>query len=79
MIDPDPYENDPFLKRFFDGTWNACIGLQGHEENYMDSYIEYAFGLPHPKSGNAVRVNQGMNRSSMWFRVSVRPSPSGEV
>lgn len=45
MIDPDPYENDPFFKRIFDGTWNACIGVQGHEENYMDGYIEAAIEL----------------------------------
>ena len=45
MIDPDPYENDPFFKRIFDGTWNACIGVQGHEENYMDGFIEAAIEL----------------------------------
>ncbi len=27
----DPYANDPFFKRIFDGQWNACIGRQGHE------------------------------------------------
>jgi hypothetical protein len=43
--DPDPYENDPFFKRIFDGQWNACIGRQGHEENYIDGYIEAAIEL----------------------------------
>ena len=41
----DPYANDPFFKRFFDGQWNACIGRQGHEENYIDGYIEAAIEL----------------------------------
>ncbi|MGY4319421.1 hypothetical protein [Bradyrhizobium sp. JR3.5] len=41
----DPYENDPFFKRFFDGPWNACIDRQGHEENYIDGYIEAAIEL----------------------------------
>jgi len=26
-------------------TWNACIGKQGHEENYLDGYIEAAIEL----------------------------------
>jgi putative ABC transport system substrate-binding protein len=30
----DPYPNDPFFKRKFDGTdWNACIGKQGDEQS----------------------------------------------
>ena len=41
----DPYANDPFFKRIFDGQWNACIGRQGHEENYIDGYIEAAIEL----------------------------------
>jgi hypothetical protein len=41
----DPYANDPFFKRIFDGQWNACIGRQGHEENYIDGYIESAIEL----------------------------------
>lgn len=43
--DPDPYATDPFFKRFFDGQWNALIGRQGHEENYIDGYIEAAIEL----------------------------------
>jgi hypothetical protein len=23
----DPYANDPFFKRIFDGQWHACIGV----------------------------------------------------
>jgi hypothetical protein len=45
VVEPDPYENDPFFKRMFDGQWNACIGRQGHEENYIDGYIEAAIEL----------------------------------
>jgi len=43
--EPDPYENDPFFKRVFDGQWNALIGRQGHEENYLDGFIEAAIEL----------------------------------
>lgn len=42
---PDPFENDPFFKRIPDGQWNACIGRQGHHENYVDGYIEAAIEL----------------------------------
>ena len=44
-VETDPYANDPFFKRIFDGQWNACIGRQGHEENYIDGYIEAAIEL----------------------------------
>jgi hypothetical protein len=40
MVEPDPYADDRFFKKIFDGQWNACIGRQGHEENYPDGYIE---------------------------------------
>ena len=38
----DPYASVPFFKRIFGGQWNACIGKQGHEKNYIDGYIEAA-------------------------------------
>ena len=41
----DPYPNDPSFKRRYSTTWNACIGRQGHEENYLDGYIEAAIEL----------------------------------
>jgi len=41
----DPYADDPFFKRKFDTDWNACIGKQGNEENYLDGYIEAAIEL----------------------------------
>jgi hypothetical protein len=41
----DPYADDPFFKRVSDANWNACIGKQGHEENYLDGYIEAAMEL----------------------------------
>jgi hypothetical protein len=42
---PDPYADDPFFRRGADTTWNACIGKQGNEENYLDGYIEAAIEL----------------------------------
>jgi hypothetical protein len=41
----DAYSDDPFFKRHSARTWNACIGKQGDEENYMDGYIEAAMEL----------------------------------
>ena len=41
----DPYADDPFFKRKLDTDWNACIGKQGNEENYLDGYIEAAMEL----------------------------------
>jgi hypothetical protein len=34
--------NDPFFRWSEDSEWNACIGPQGHEENYADGYVEAA-------------------------------------
>ncbi|MGO7632712.1 hypothetical protein [Rhizobium leguminosarum] len=45
MNDPDPYADDPFFKFIPDGEWNACIGRQGEEENYIDGYIEASIEL----------------------------------
>ncbi len=45
MTEPDPYADDPFFRRVFDGDWNACIGRQGDEENYLDGCIEAAIEL----------------------------------
>ena len=36
---------DPFFEIFHDGQWNACIGIQGNEQNYVDGYIEAALEL----------------------------------
>lgn len=33
---------DPFFEEIHDGEWNACIGSQGCDENYVDGYIEAA-------------------------------------
>lgn len=42
----DPFANDPFFKSTdLDPDWNACIGRQGEEENYLDGYIEAAIEL----------------------------------
>jgi len=38
----DPLADDPFFRLSNDATWNACIGKQGSEENYLDGYIEAA-------------------------------------
>lgn len=36
---------DPFFQVGSDSNWNACIGQQGEEENYIDGYIEAAVQL----------------------------------
>lgn len=36
---------DPFFELPRDAEWNACIGRQGTEENYVDGYIEAAIEL----------------------------------
>lgn len=36
---------DPFFDLTEDSEWNACIGRQGTEENYVDGYIEAAIEL----------------------------------
>lgn len=36
---------DPFFEEIHDGEWNACIGVQGDAENYVDGYIEAALEL----------------------------------
>jgi hypothetical protein len=41
------YENDPFFRVILDATWNACLGKQGDEENYLTGYIEAAIELTH--------------------------------
>ncbi len=33
---------DPFFEVIPDGLWNACIGVQGSEEAYVDGYLEAA-------------------------------------
>lgn len=41
----DPFADDPFFKRGLETHWNACIGRQGDEENYIDGYIDAAKSL----------------------------------
>ena len=36
---------DPFFELIHDGQWNACVGIQGDEQNYVDGYIEAALEL----------------------------------
>ena len=36
---------DPFFDLIPYSQWNACIGRQGNEQNYMDGYIEAAIQL----------------------------------
>lgn len=43
--EPDPFADDPFFKRRLGSHWNACIGRQGEEENYIDGYIDAAKAL----------------------------------
>ncbi|WP_039853376.1 hypothetical protein [Magnetospirillum fulvum] len=45
-IDPEhEFKGDPFFEIIHDGEWNATLGRQGHEENYLDGYIEAAIEL----------------------------------
>jgi hypothetical protein len=46
----DPYANDPFFKIIFDGQWNASVGRQGHEENYIDRALCGSHPVPPPSS-----------------------------
>jgi hypothetical protein len=41
----DPLVDDPFFRLPAGSLWNACIGKQGSEENYLDGYIEAATAL----------------------------------
>ncbi|MDQ2081036.1 hypothetical protein RA307_12660 [Xanthobacteraceae bacterium Astr-EGSB] len=45
QLGPDPFADDPFFKRGSGTHWNACIGRQGDEENYIDGYIDAAKSL----------------------------------
>lgn len=36
---------DPFFEKIHDVEWNACVGIQGNAENYVDGYIEAALEL----------------------------------
>lgn len=36
---------DPFFETIHDSQWNACVGVQGNEQNYVDGYIEAALEL----------------------------------
>jgi len=38
-------EIDPFFEVIYEGSWNACIGAQGCEQNYVDGYLEAALEL----------------------------------
>lgn len=33
---------DPFFEPINEGEWNACVGKQGDEENYVDGFLEAA-------------------------------------
>jgi hypothetical protein len=45
MVEQDQLTDDPFFRPGADTGWNACIGKQGTEENYLDGYIEVAVEL----------------------------------
>lgn len=42
---PTPAIPDPFFEMIHDSQWNACVGIQGNEQNYVDGYIEAALEL----------------------------------
>ena len=37
-----PKPIDPFFELIHNGEWNACVGIQGSDENYVDGYMEAA-------------------------------------
>lgn len=37
-----PEMSEPFFETVHDGEWNACVGIQGYELNYIDGYLEAA-------------------------------------
>ncbi len=45
MQKADPFAHDPFFKRGPDRHWNACIGSQGDEHNYVIGYMQAATEL----------------------------------
>ena len=45
MKESNPQPEDPFFFLPESSEWNACIGQQGAEENYVDGYIEAAIEL----------------------------------
>ena len=54
MVDSDQLENDPFFRMPAGSDWNACIGKQGTEENYLEGYTEAAMARH--------RCNMGIKR-----------------
>ncbi|MFT3673523.1 hypothetical protein [Aestuariivirga sp.] len=45
MSSSNPLESDPFFALNHDSEWNACVGSQGEQENYIDGYLESAVAL----------------------------------
>lgn len=45
MMIPPVAAADPFFETIHDSQWNACVGIQGNEQNYVDGYIEAAIEL----------------------------------
>lgn len=45
MPDATAADSDPFFAIIRGGEWNACIGKQSTEENYVDGYMEAALEL----------------------------------
>lgn len=45
MAPDKPTAVDPFFETIRDGQWNACVGIQGNELNYVDGYFEAALEL----------------------------------
>jgi hypothetical protein len=44
-VQPQAAKPDPFFSIPAGSTWNACIGPQGDEENYVDGFIDAALAL----------------------------------
>ncbi|WP_022699907.1 DUF3775 domain-containing protein [Oceanicaulis alexandrii] len=42
---PEAIDDDPFFSLTDDSTWNACIGVQAYDENYVDGFTDAALLL----------------------------------
>jgi hypothetical protein len=60
MTDPDPFFSLPE-----DSDWNACIGIQGDELNYLDGYIEAALLL----AGEIIEKNMYEKRDTLVLPI----------
>jgi hypothetical protein len=56
---------DPFFEPIYDGGWNACVGIQGDAENYVDGYLEAALEL----AGTVIDKNLVASRDTLAMPI----------